>query len=124
MNEVKPIENVLLVDDEKDICDLLCAMLRKGGTTCRKAYSLKEARAELLTGDFDAIFLDVNLPDGLGYELLPDIRRSRSDTQVFAISAMDQERGNALSAGADTFISKPFDRSTIFNSIRDLGFTI
>lgn len=116
--------NVLLVDDEKDICDLLSAMLRKGGAVCTKAYSLKEARAELLTGEFDAIFLDVNLPDGLGYELLPDIRRSQTDTQVLAISAMDQERVNALEAGADTFISKPFDRSTIFNSIRDLGFRV
>ena len=117
------MKNALLIDDEKEICVLLCAMLKRTGTTCMFAHSLDEGREALKRGTFDAVFLDVNLPDGLGYDLIPDIKASSPEARCIAISAMDSEGGRAVEAGADVFIPKPFNRSVIFSSIRELGFT-
>lgn len=116
------MRNALLIDDEKEICELLCAMLKRHGTTCMFAHSLDEGRKALKRGSFDAVFLDVNLPDGLGYDLIPDIKATSPDARCIAISAMDSEGDRAVKAGADVFIPKPFNRSVIFSSMRDLGF--
>lgn len=116
------MRQALLIDDEKEICELLCAMLKRTGTECTFAHSLEEGRRALGGVNFDAVFLDVNLPDGLGYELIPEIKAASPDARCIAISAMDNERSRAVAAGADVFIPKPFNRSVIFSSIRELGF--
>jgi two-component system, OmpR family, response regulator len=118
------MKNALLVDDEPEICLLLSNMLRRAGVECVFAHSVEEGRLALTRSHFDMVFLDVNLPDGLGYELVADIKARDPDTRSIAISAMDNEERNALGAGADLFISKPFNRATILSSIRGLGFPV
>lgn len=122
MDRKRKMKYALLVDDEQEICELLCAMLKRTGTQCHFAHSLAEGRAALANATFDAVFVDVNLPDGLGYELIPEVKAITPDARCIAISAMDGERGRAVAAGADVFIPKPFNRDDIFSSIRDLGF--
>ncbi len=108
---------LLLVDDEHDICLLLNAMLSPLGVRSVMAHSLKEARECMADGPFDGVFLDVNLPDGKGYELIPQFRHGSPDSRVIVISAIDQERESALAAGADLFLTKPLDRGTILNGL-------
>ena len=110
-------KRVLLVDDEPEICFLLRNLLQRAGMDCSIANSLLQARAELTTGKFDAVFLDVHLPDGLGYELISDVRKRTPGTRCIAISAVDAERGKAVQAGADAFIPKPFTKAQILKSI-------
>lgn len=116
------MKNALLVDDEPEICLLLSNMLRRAGVECVLAHSVAEGKLALMQQRFDVVFLDVNLPDGMGYELVPHIKANGSTTRSIAISAMDAEGPKALDAGADRFIAKPFDRATILSSISDLGF--
>ena len=116
------VNTVLLVDDEHEICLLLSSMLERAGSRCVIAHSLAEGRAALKKGVFDAVFLDVNLPDGPGYSLIPEIKAVDTATACVAVSAIDNESHRALAAGADTFVAKPFDRETILSSLRDLGF--
>lgn len=116
--------NALLVDDEQEICLLLSNVLRREGTHCVVAHTLGEARTALDSGHFDMVFLDVHLPDGLGYELVPGIKSAHPNAVSIVISAMDTEADRALEAGADLFITKPFDRSTLLSSIRTLGLSI
>lgn len=122
MENERVMRNALLVDDEQEICELLCAMLRRTGTQCHFAHTLAEGRAALGQIKYDAVFVDVNLPDGLGYELIPEVKAVSPEARCIAISAMDSERGRAVAAGADVFIPKPFNREVIFSSIRALGF--
>ncbi len=110
---------VLLVDDERDICHLLSAMLGRGGMQCISAHSIAEAHQRLTKERFAVVFLDIYLPDGRGYSLADEIRRSGA--RVIAMSAVDHEREEAISRGVDLFIAKPFDRSTIFGGLRKLG---
>jgi DNA-binding response OmpR family regulator len=118
------MKNALIVDDEQEICVLLCNILRRGGARCVIAHSVEEGRRALVDTHFDVVFLDVHLPDGLGYELVPEIKAAYPQTRSIAISALDTEGPRALQAGADIFIPKPFDRATIMTSIRDLGFQV
>lgn len=118
----REVNTVLLVDDEHEICLLLASMLERAGTRCVIAHTVAEARAALSAQAFDAAFLDVNLPDGLGFSLIPEIKTLGRGTVCVAVSAMDNERHRAMDAGADTFVAKPFDREMILSSLRDMGF--
>ncbi len=110
---------LLLVDDEQEICLLLNALLVRYGAKTVMAHSLQEAGEKLaVPGHYDGVFLDVNLPDGKGYELIPAIRSNSPDARVIVISAMDQERVHALEAGADLFVAKPLDRNSILDGLR------
>lgn len=114
---------VLLVDDEKEICLLMASALRKDGVPTALAHSLSNARHCLNSGTYVAVVLDIHLPDGLGYELIPDIKARSSTTAIIVISAVDTERETALAHGADIFIAKPFDRSAILEALRRSGVT-
>jgi two-component system copper resistance phosphate regulon response regulator CusR len=113
--------HALLIDDEPEICLLLSNMLRRVGVECGFAHDLAQGRTALTSSHFDLVFIDVHLPDGLGYKLVPFIKSIDPGTRAIAISAMESEGPKALEAGADLFIAKPFDRATILSSIRALG---
>ncbi|GAB3998559.1 hypothetical protein GCM10028807_46570 [Spirosoma daeguense] len=108
-------KRVLIVDDEADICLLLSGLLRRLGYQPTCAHFIEEGRQWLQSQQFDAIFLDLNLPDGLGFDLLPSIREKQEMAKVVMISAFDgqAERRRATEQGADYFIGKPFTRRSV-----------
>lgn len=112
---------MLLIDDESEICLLLRAILERHGVDSTGAHSLAEARRSLKLDHYDGVFLDVNLPDGKGYELIPEIKAAWPHIRVIVISAMDQEKPRAIMAGADLFLPKPFDLRLILQSLKDVG---
>jgi len=114
-------KNVLIVDDEPEICLLLQAILAKQGIAAISANSLAQARQNLQQGNYDGVFLDVNLPDGKGYELIPELKVGYPKIRVIVISAMDQERTNAMQAGTHLFLPKPLDLRTILASLKEVG---
>ena len=118
------MRKALLVDDEPEICQLLCNMLQRVGTNCDVAHSVEQARAKLSGSAYDAVFLDIHLPDGLGYEVIPTVRKHNPRARLMAISAIDNENTEAVKAGADLFLPKPFTREVILRSIQQLGFSL
>jgi two-component system copper resistance phosphate regulon response regulator CusR len=110
----------LLVDDEKDICLLLSGILEREGieTTC--ALNLEEAQNKLSFEEFQVAFIDLNLPDGTGSQLIPLIKRTNSDAKVVIISAYDFGLNKESQEGIDFLIKKPFSRSNILSVIHDL----
>lgn len=115
MNTVTTAKRVLIIDDEADICLLLSGLLRKLGYIPTCANFIEEGRQCLNTQQFDAVFLDLNLPDGLGFDLLPFIKQGQIDIKVIMISAFDgqAERRRATEQGADYFVGKPFTRRSV-----------
>ncbi len=115
---VMPVR-VLVVDDEPDICFLLMSLLRLQGLACKSANTLADARERLGSGAFDVVFLDIYLPDGLGYMLADTIHRTGA--KIIAMSAVDNERVQTLRHGVDLFIAKPFEQRVIMTGLRELG---
>ena len=111
---------VLLIEDEADIADALVRYLRAQGHAVDHAPDLDTARAALEVADFDAILLDLALPDGSGLVLLREQRHRGNRVPVIIATARDQitERIAGLDAGADDYVVKPYDLAEIEARLR------
>lgn len=101
--------NILIVDDEKEIADLLEVYLRNEGFNIYKFYSAKEALDCINTVKLDLAILDVMMPDIDGFTICQKIREDYN-YPVIMLTAKDQEidKINGLTLGADDYITKPF----------------
>ena len=111
-------KRVLIVDDEADIRDLLEMTLMRMGLDTATAGDLKEAYQKLDGGQYDLCLSDMQLPDGLGLELLTHIGKSYPGTPVAVITAHGSAENAvaALKAGAFDYLAKPVSLS----QLRDL----
>ena len=65
---------VLIIDDDAAFCQLMAKIIRGCGHDATLAFTLEDGLRESFAGDYDAVFLDVGLPDGDGLGALPKIR--------------------------------------------------
>lgn len=113
------MSRILIVEDEFSISNFIVTVLQNEGHTAEVATGASQTRAALRRERFDAMLLDLGLPDADGMVLLEEIRRSYS-LPVIVVSARTQEEDKvaALDAGADDYITKPFGSSELLARIR------
>lgn len=103
-------EKILIIDDDPDVLHLVSLIFKKAGAHTATAMDGLEGMSRLFTFHPDLITLDVVLPGADGYEVCRRIRQV-SDVPIIMLTAMNQEgemlRG--LEAGADDFLTKPFN---------------
>lgn len=111
---------VLLVDDDKDICQFLETLLGLEGFETRVASSAADAMAEL--GEADVVLLDVAMPDVDGLELCRRMRGTGFRGPVLIVSARPGPElpRKAAEAGANGFVRKPFDNTELVVRLRAL----
>ncbi len=123
--EVKPflipkkrIKNILIIDDEEDLCWLLSNVLTGKGYNVSTANALSEGVAHL-NDTPDLILLDLKLPDGDGMDILPRIKTITPQSIVVIISAYGSEerRQDANDRGVHSFIDKPLSEEKILETI-------
>ncbi|WP_291651200.1 response regulator transcription factor [Clostridium sp.] len=102
--------NILIVDDEKEIVDLIDLYLRNKGYSIFKAYEGKEALNILSSENIKLVILDLMMPGIDGYAIINKIR-STSNIPIIIISAKceNHDKVIGLDIGADDYITKPFD---------------
>ena len=104
---------LLVVEDDRLLNNTLCYNLSVSGYAVDSAMTMAEAVRFFETQDYDLIVLDVNLPDGNGFDFCKQIKERRPDTAVIFLTANDMEsdmlRGYEL--GADDYVTKPFPMS-------------
>lgn len=112
-------EYAMIIEDEKDLCHLLGVVLRKNNVPSSCVYSIKEARESIMDIKPSIIFLDNHLPDGTGSDFIQQVKAINPAAQVIMITAHDSpaEIEEAFHKGADYFISKPFNSSTIKSTL-------
>jgi CheY-like chemotaxis protein len=115
---------VLLVEDEPANRALVRAILARAepdGYRLREAETLADARAAVKAEEPDVVLLDVRLPDGNGLELACELSASgaapRPAIIVMSASVLPAERADALAAGVDRFISKPYEASELLGAL-------
>lgn len=98
--------HIAIIEDDKGLNDGIVLALKQDSFTFSQYYTLKEAK-DVSTADL--IILDINLPDGNGFEFLKNFRET-SDTPVIVLTANDLETDEirGLELGADDYITKPF----------------
>lgn len=111
--------SVLVIEDEKSICDFIAKTLNASDYKAVTAGSGKEGLAILTSALPDLVLLDLGLPDMDGIDIIKQIRKW-SSLPIIVISARVQEREKvaALDAGADDYITKPFGTDELLARIR------
>ncbi len=120
---------VLIVEDDAGIATGLAATLRHDGHAVETRSTLEHAWDLLRMASFDAVLLDLGLPDGDGTELLRRLRASRRPvagestdpaTPVLIMTARDAvpDRVSGLDEGADDYLVKPFDPQELLARLR------
>lgn len=121
MNGVKtmPLEKILVVDDDKNICELLKLYLDKEGYKVILAYDGEEAVAKFNSLKPDFVLLDVMLPIMDGWQVCLEIRKT-SNVPIIMLTAKGEvfDRVLGLELGADDYVTKPFDTKEIIARIK------
>jgi DNA-binding response OmpR family regulator len=114
----KPVE-VLIVEDEEDICYFLNGILKKKNLHTSTAQSLTAAQEILDEQNPDILIIDNHLPDGLGVDFIPGFKKTSPLTKIIMITAHNtsDDKAKALNNGADYFIDKPFSSETINKTV-------
>lgn len=105
------MNHILVVDDDRELVDLLKEYLVPEGFTVRAAFDHSSGLSQALEGTNELIILDVMLPGGSGFELLKRMRAESSTTPVLLLTARGDavDRIVGLEIGADDYLPKPFD---------------
>ncbi|KTT19541.1 response regulator transcription factor [Pseudomonas parafulva] len=105
------MSELLLIDDDQELCELLSSWLTQEGFTVRAYHDGQAARQALADRAPSAVVLDVMLPDGSGLELLKRLRSEHADLPVVMLSARGEplDRILGLELGADDYLAKPCD---------------
>lgn len=113
---------VLIIEDDAVLRDGLKIGLGIGGFNADAVESCEEAEAALRNHQFDALVLDLMLPDGSGLDVLQSLRERRDATPVLLLTARDQvaDRILGLDSGADDYLGKPFDLDEVAARLRAL----
>ncbi len=103
-------ENILVVDDEKEIADLVEIYLSGEGYTVRKFYDSASALRCIEEESLDLALLDVMLPDTDGFSICRKIREKHTYPVIMLTARVeDIDKINGLAIGADDYITKPFN---------------
>ena len=113
---------LLIVEDEKQICDTVAKSLYAAGYEVDTCYDGEEAFECILAENYDLIVLDLNLPGMDGMEILKELRQRNEETKVLILSARGQiaDKVEGLDAGANDYMEKPFHLQELEARIRSL----
>jgi two-component system, OmpR family, response regulator len=112
-----PLQKVLIVEDEGDMCLLLNIMLN-GKVDLDHVKNLALADAYLKKENPAVVILDNKLPDGFGIDYITQIKNAYPEIKIIMISGYDgSAKDVAMENGADIFLEKPFTKSQLFDAI-------
>ena len=102
---------VLLVEDTEDVAEAIVANFSRSGHAVDRVTGCGAARDAVAVQDYDLVILDINLPDGSGFDFLRGLRGAKNATPILVVTARREveDRIGALDIGADDYLMKPFD---------------
>ena len=104
-----PMAEIFVVDDDVMLQQMLVRHLRRSGHQASSASTLAEGIKQVIAGEYDVVFLDVQLPDGNGLEYIPKFMGASSSPEVIIITGKGDKNGaeKAIVSGAWAYIEKP-----------------
>lgn len=114
--------HILIVDDDPGVRSLLGQYLRSKGFVTTESADASEARRALKTFVFDLIILDVMLPNESGIDFARNLREIASSVAILMLTAMEDAKSRilGLEAGADDYVTKPFEPEELLLRIKKL----
>ena len=111
---------ILLAEDDKNISKAVTALLQKNSYTVDGVYDGESALDSIVYGDYDGVVLDIMMPKMDGVTVLKNIRAKDINVPVLLLTAKTEidDRIDGLDAGADDYLTKPFDGGELLARIR------
>jgi len=111
---------ILIIEDDQTLAKNLKEVLVKDGFAVDVAYSREIGLVEIEVNEYDCVVLDINLPDGNGFDLLRQLRQSENQIPVIIVTARGEveDRIKGLNLGADDYVPKPIDSNELIARIR------
>lgn len=121
--ELSKTVNILIVEDEGDICLILNLMLKKNDVEIEHVNTLAKAASFLKQQTPQIIIMDNQLPDGLGIDYIKKIKTDYPTLKIIMITGnvADSDKEKALQNGADIFLAKPFTKEQIQTALTTLS---
>lgn len=112
-------KKILVVEDEKDISEILAYNIQRQGYEVDTAYDGETGLEKALSGEFDLILLDVMLPKMDGFEICKRVRE-KLETPIIILTAREEEHDKimGLDLGADDYMTKPFSIGELSSRIK------
>lgn len=113
---------ILVIEDEVMLADSIRSMLERKGFQVEAVYDGETGREYALLGIYDLLILDVMMPKMNGFEVARQVRMERCNTPILMLTAKSDvhDRIEGLNAGADYYLTKPFDSGELLASIHAL----
>jgi len=107
--------NVLIIDDDQLICDWIAKVVTRLGHHPVSTHLLREGLRKVQSEPFDIVFMDIQMPDGSGLEIMPEIKASRFSPEIIVITGLGDpdEAELAIQTGAWDYIEKPASFDTL-----------
>ena len=116
-------QRILIVDDDRDLCNMLVKYLDIKGYDTDVAYSGEEALNLIPSNSYDLIILDIMMPGIDGYEVCRRLKIHRDYNRIpilmLSAKSTEQDRIVGLKTGADAYINKPFEIGALYRAITD-----
>jgi two-component system, OmpR family, response regulator CpxR len=113
------VERLLVVDDDRELCQLVTRYLAREGFDISWASNGETGVEQAFSGEFCLIMLDVMMPDTDGFDVLRRIRKqSRTPVLMLTAKGDTRDRVRGLEMGADDYLPKPFDPAELVARIR------
>ncbi len=116
------VSTIMIIDDEPSLCRTLALILQQAGYSVTAAGNAQEAYRCLKAGAYDLVFLDLQMPDVNGLDLLPDIHRLYPETPVLILTANAtlESAIEAVRQGARDYLLKPIDPKHILSRVQQV----
>lgn len=113
------MSRILVVEDDLALSAGLCFELDSGGYISVSAYTYQKALQLVKEDKFDLVLLDVNLPDGNGFDLCKEIKSLHPELPVIFLTANDLEQNvlDGFDLGAEDYVTKPFSMKILLRRV-------
>lgn len=113
---------ILIVEDEIVLAESIAQYLNDGGYICEVAADFTRASAKINEYLYDCVVVDINLPDGSGFDIIKELKQRQESSGIIIISARDSlnDRITGLNIGADDYLVKPFNLSELNARIKSV----
>jgi DNA-binding response OmpR family regulator len=113
---------ILIIEDDQNLVENTQAQFAKAGFGVDTATTVEEGLSLLEVNEYDSVVLDINLPDGNGFEICKKVRKQENTTPIIIMTARDavSDKIKGLDLGADDYVLKPVDSLELIARVKAL----
>ncbi|MCO6499685.1 MAG: response regulator transcription factor [Vicingus serpentipes] len=113
---------ILIVEDEYKLMQSILRYFRTEEYVCEEASNFSQALHKILFNEYDCVIIDLTLPDGTGFDIIQELKESKSNAGIIIISAKGsmEDKVKGLNLGSDDYIVKPFHLSELNARVKAL----